>query len=466
MGGDWPFASVGTPASIVGDRDMHTTRRQTLGMLGSAIAAPYVLRSEEARADNIVPGTEIDIESNSGNGCTGQTAFPFAFEGTRGIVVAAIDNNYPNAPEAFIRYLNMSGSPLTDNIPIVDPTGTVSDGTPGLGIACYWNPKTKRVENFVVSESLDSVGTSFSIDIHYVPVDPAGNVLGNLEKVNTFRQGAQVLPVVVDFGNGRATILWRSEGSTLGSARVRGVFTNTLAEPITPDKKLFPGQGDQYLHSTCPLNGFPSLPAFPSVCAFDRDVNGKSKTFLAVANRNVLWGDYFYVEPQNNFASGWGLTSVEAGPESRLYAASFGGAPIGSAPQSNVGTPRADLEFRLRLYIFDAALKLIKKRVLGTSNIDVTTRHRPWIVVLNDGRIVIVTEGLSGAVQTVNAWLLNKNGKLLAGPVVVHTAFKPLRVCALTKMPNNRVWVFWTDDVLTIPSSRTFHGRQMRFSVG
>jgi hypothetical protein len=208
------------------------------------------------------------------------------------------------------------------------------------------------------------------------------------------------------------------------------------------------------------LEGFQSFPDRSWACTFDRDVNDKRRTYLAMMNENILWGDYFYIEAQNNFAAGWTLVHVEAAPgDSRLCAASFGGAPNG-------GAPRADLEVRLRLYIFDATLNLIRRRTLGTTHIDVNTRHRPWMVVLDDGRIVIVTEGLSGAVRTINAWLANTHGKLLAGPVTVHTAFQALQVCSLIKMPNNRVWVFWTDDVQSIPSARILKGRQIRFTTG
>ena len=40
---------------------MPVTRRRTLGLLGSVLAAPFVLRSDEAHAATIIPANTITI---------------------------------------------------------------------------------------------------------------------------------------------------------------------------------------------------------------------------------------------------------------------------------------------------------------------------------------------------------------------------------------------------------------------
>lgn len=420
---------------------MRTTRRQTLGLLGSVIAAPYVLRSEEAQAapaPTIIPLNTIGLGTDLGFGVQAQQLCPFQGGGfSPGFVSSGLAND-PAGRFAFIRVHAANGAPRTDSIPVVHPSGPVTDGKPAynISIATRQNGKVIAV---VSAERNDKPGQSAGIrpfsrwytgdvGIELLPV------AGFRELTTDTAAQAYVTPVMDAGGQFSigldAMMVCRTQPSAPDSGQIIGFELNNRGILTDGPTKLTPAAGAEV------PTGLVQVPRLADRAewwnSYYRDAGGIRTTNLQRMSGTSRVGAPIRLKSSqgNNFSA----AGIAANSSGNLCAAFFTDAP---AP----GAPRADGTFRLVVRIYRPNRTLLAQRVIGTSRIDIFANSFPKVTSLADGRFVIVTDGLAGSTRSINAWLVSPLGVPLAGPVMLYFTASAMATTSLITAPNGHCWV-------------------------
>lgn len=268
---------------------MNVSRRRALGLLGSALALPYVIRSDEAFA---LPGLRrIGNPIRLGAGQPGGqlkvalSAFP---DGD--FIAAWVNFRSGFDVRAYIRYFNSDGGPLSPEIQMGGPTG-LTDGISALDIV-----PIARLDGWALilfgAERNDAPFPS-RYDIFGQRIAPDYSKVGDPIVVNTKvadRQGEAIL--ATRLSNRNILSVWQDQGASLDSYDVRdrilgpggnGLFPERIANAVLP--------GMQVPRAIAPLANANSLVSYSSL------VGNQWKFFLQKLNpQGVRSGNPYLVK--------------------------------------------------------------------------------------------------------------------------------------------------------------------------
>lgn len=419
---------------------MAVTRRRTLGILGSILAAPVVLRSDPAHAATIVPLNDIAI----GDNLTGGKRLPRLVPRSSGDIGAIAINVAPDqTSRVFARNYTLGGLPASPLTFIDDPDSppTGSDGSPVNDFSCAVTPNG-RVFALLSAQQNNQPGSITGINVYSQFLDENMELTGRIRRVNTVLSGAQTLVLAARLTTGKYAAVWRSLQSDPDSGNVVGNVVEPDGTVPDADVIVAGGPGSQTPASIAALGGG------RWVFGFYRDFAGARQSRMQIMSGRTPVGTPILLKN-----SGTDFTTVGVGSDGvRIIVASFD--PV----------PNANGEHALRVRIFDRNGALQSNRTIGSSAIDVTRNSAPRIAPAAGGGFAIVTDGRSGTERTLDAWFVRASGVGAAGPTALHSSDDVLEATAVIQATNGHFWAAWTEATNLAPTSQTAHAKRFRLS--
>jgi hypothetical protein len=333
--------------------NMTINRRALLRGLGPALAFPYLLRSQPAKAAVIsieTVGNPIELGANQPGGKSSVALAAFSKKGN--YAAGWINFRSFSDVRAYVQKRSRNGAALSPAIQMGG--GTLTDGVNASNLAIVALPDDSSLVFFCAQRN--GANSTDAFDIFVQRMDASFQKVGAPLAVNTTRVGAQTSVMATLLKNGNVQVVWESAAADFSSSTVRGRVMKPNGQPAQPEQKvirqatgfstprsLVPGPNGQsvltytrlYNSSTAPTKatffvcdkdrqavGANGMPAGP---VFILDRTDGSETFGAPGGQ---WNSPF--DPSSNI---FGFVPPVSGNVAELHRYGFAG---GVPPQDDV----------------------------------------------------------------------------------------------------------------------------------
>jgi hypothetical protein len=270
---------------------MRITRRRAVGLIGSTVAFPYVLRTDRAaaavRLRRLGPPRQLGGALPGAKSSVALSAFP------NGNFIAGFLNDRGSGDRrAYIQYFDSSASPLSGFIQMGGATGP-TDGKPALSVA----PVAKPDGSALIFFSAERNGAPLvdRYDIFAQRLSPARQKVGDPFVINTKttgRQGEGAL-FAERLSSGKIMATWLDQGVTLDSYNIRDRIIGPAGAPVSIERQATASAaGMQIPRDLAPLAGGGSVLSYttflPSTNHWKSEVQQFNASGVRVGNPIVI----------------------------------------------------------------------------------------------------------------------------------------------------------------------------------
>ena len=417
---------------------MSFTRRKALGLLGSAVAAPFIIRVSEAHAAVRIVGignpVAVGARQAGGKLKPALAAFPRENDGFMATWLVVREG----ATSAFVRYFANDGEAIS---PIVRMGGAgPTDGEPAESVTPVPLPDGSALVAF--SAPGERAGRPNPLDVFVQRMSKAHAKDGRPILVNTNSIGEDRGVVAARIANGDVAVGWWSN-DPVGSA------DNAFVRIVRP-------------------GGATPLPQRPLTAQTARELFPTSIAALPGGESVVA-----YVEqsqsggPQNVKLQRLGPTGARLGAPIALkttpFFESFGTAGVAARKGGGFQTVffRQIDEQRARLVLrtFKESGAADDEHIVGTQPTKAFSNEPPRLALTSNGQVVVLTDGPAGA-PSVMAWLVAPGGQRLAGPTVLRRRDGGvLTATSVTRLANGQFVAAWMEGTGLPDDSRALFQR-------
>ena len=222
---------------------MPITRRQSLGLMGSALALPYLLLADGARAAPISVLKHIRLGKTQPGGKS--DAAIAALPGNQGGFLACWINyrTYPDF-RAFCQYFNNSGNPLSDPIRMGGAAGQ-TDGTPAGSARPVAFPNGTALIIFTAPR--DGSPGEEGDQVWVQRMSAGREKVGVPIRINTLHIGGCAIVHATRLTNGNVLVAWQHAEGTPDSIDVRCRVIDNKGVGISPERRATKTAGAQQI---------------------------------------------------------------------------------------------------------------------------------------------------------------------------------------------------------------------------